>query len=58
MNTTDIGGRVADQAFVAKAREAWARILNMDGGNAQSIAAGMWASIYADKLLRIAGGDA
>jgi hypothetical protein len=34
-----------------KAREAWNRILNMDGGHPQTIAAAMWASIYADTLL-------
>lgn len=34
-----------------KARDAWNRVLNMDGGQAQQIAAAMWASIYADPLL-------
>jgi hypothetical protein len=29
------------------ANEAWQRILNMDGGNPQAIAAGMWADLYA-----------
>lgn len=45
---------MADAEFVAAAREAWSRILNMDGGTPQGIAAGMWASIYADKLLKLA----
>ena len=37
--------------IVQRARESWRRILNMDGGQPQTIAAGLWASIYADALL-------
>jgi hypothetical protein len=43
-----------DKAITQKAADAWARILNMDGGQPQAIAAGMWASIYADKLIALA----
>jgi hypothetical protein len=40
--------------LVERAREAWDRILNMDGGQPQTIAAGLWATIYADALIHIA----
>lgn len=45
---------MGDGEFITKAWEAWGRILNMDGGSPQNIAAGMWAGIYADRLLKIA----
>ena len=43
-----------DAGFVKKAAEAWSRVLNMDGGGPQATAAGLWAGIYADRLLKIA----
>jgi hypothetical protein len=49
---------MSDEAYITKAAEAWRRVLNMDGVGPQWIAAALWASVYAGKLLKIAAAQA
>jgi len=48
---------MSDQAFVANAKAAWKRVLDLEGkmdGSGLAVAAGLWATMNADKLLEIA----
>ena len=48
---------MSDQAFVANANKAWKRVLALQGhmdGSGLAVAAGLWATMNADKLLEIA----
>lgn len=48
---------MSDKAFVANAKAAWNRVLDMQDSketNALAIAAALWATMNADKLIEIA----